>query len=110
MDDGAGGGKSLRMIVQAKTCEFSNTELLAKNALTVVALESPILEEGLDATGAFEERGFCGFEELLRAGKQGFARAEKLKLIADSFLGAWAGELCGLEFPRGKIDKSEANG
>ncbi len=42
MDDGAGGAKSLRMIVQTEAREFRDAELFAKDALSVVALKGPV--------------------------------------------------------------------
>src|SRR5690242_20576698 len=107
MDDGAGGGKSLRMIVQAKTGEFSNTELLAKNALAIVALESPIFEAGLDATGTFEQGSLCGFKKLLWAGEQSFARTEELEFVTESFVGARTRKFGGLKFACGQVHKRE---
>ena len=84
--------------------------MFAKDALAVVALESPVFEARLDASGAFEKRSFRGFEKLLRAGKQSFAGSEELEFIAKSFVGARARKFGGLEFAGGEIDKGKANG
>ena len=58
------------MIIETKPDEFSDAELFTKDALAVAALESPVFESGLDAAGAFQERGLCGLEELSRAREQ----------------------------------------
>src|ERR1051325_416467 len=97
------------MIVQAEAGEFGDTKLFAKDALAVVALESPVFEAGLDAARAFEKRSLGGFEKLFRAGKQSFAGSAKLEFIAKSFVGARARKFCGLKFTSGEIDECEAN-
>ena len=109
MNDGACSRKRLWVIVEAEAGQFRNAKLFAQDALTVVALEGPVFEAGLDSAGAFEKRSLSGFEQLLRPWKQSFARAEQLKLVAKGFVGARPGEFGSLEFAGGKIDESEAN-
>ena len=108
MNDGSGSGKGLRMSVEAEAGEFGHPELFAKNAFAVVALEGPVFEAGLDAAGAFEERGFRGFEQLRGTREQGFARAQKLEFVAQSFLRARPGKFRGLKFAGGEIHEREA--
>src|SRR5690349_22769351 len=110
MNDGAGRGEGLRMIVKAKACQLRHTKLFAKDTLAVVALKGPVFEARFDAAGSFQKRSLCGFKELLRAGEQSFTRAEKLQFIAQSFLGARAGKLRGLKLTGGKIDEGQADG
>jgi len=97
------------MIIEAKAGEFGDAKLLPENAFGIVALESPILEAGLDPACTFEEGSLRGFEELLRAGEKRFARVEQLEFVAESFVGSGAGKFGGLEFAGGKIDESEAD-
>src|SRR5207245_8022556 len=69
---------------------------------------SDLFEAGLDAAGAFEERGFRGFEQLRGTREQGFARAQKLEFVAQSFLRARPGKFRGLKFAGGEIHEREA--
>ena len=69
VDDRAGGGERLVMIVEAEAGEFGDAELFAEDAGGVVVLEDPVVEAGFDAAGAVEQGIFCGVEELLRAGE-----------------------------------------
>ena len=69
VNDGAGGGQRLRVLVEAETREFGNAKLFAKDAFGVVALEDPVFEAGFHATNTFQERCLCSFEKLLRPGK-----------------------------------------
>src|ERR1700687_2851411 len=109
VNDGGGAIQRLRVIVEAETREFGNAKLLAKNALGVVALKDPIFEAGFHATNAFQERCLCRFEKLLRPRKQSFPRAEQLKFVAKSVIGAGAGGFGSLKFTGGKINESEAD-
>ena len=96
------------MIVEPEASEFGDAELFAQDAVSVIVLEDPVIETGLDAAGAFEEGSFCGVEELRRAGKKSFAGAKKQEFVAKLFVGARAGEFGGLEFTSGEIDEGEA--
>src|ERR1700730_10279632 len=69
VNDGAGGSQGLRVLVEAKTREFGNAKLFAKDALGVVVLKNPILKTGFHGTHTFQERCLCRFEKLLRPGK-----------------------------------------
>src|SRR5262245_39937207 len=82
VDDSSSGRKSLRMVVEAETGEFSDAKLFAKDARSVVRLERPIFDAAFDTAGAIEQRSLRGFEELLRARKQRLSRVQKLKLFA----------------------------
>ena len=44
MNDGAGSGKRLRMIVEAEPRKFRHAELFAQDALAVVALKGPVFQ------------------------------------------------------------------
>ena len=105
VNDGAGGGERLVMVVEAEAGELGDAELFAENARGVVVLEDPVFEARFDAADAFGEGIFRGVEELLRAGKQRFARVQELEFVAEIFGGARAGKFGGLEFAGGEIDE-----
>ena len=73
VDDGAGGGEGLRMIVEAEAGEFGDTELFAEDALGVVGMEDPVFDAGFDAARAIESRfgvkvkGIVGADDASRA-------------------------------------------
>src|SRR5260370_34758001 len=110
VNDGAGRGHRLQMIVEAEAREFDDAKLFAQDALGIVALKDPSLDAGFHATQAFQKRSLGGFEKLLRPGKQSFPRAKQLQLVAKSVLSVGPGKLGGLKFTGGKIDKGEADG
>ena len=109
MDYGSGGGEGLRVIVEAEAGEFGDTELFAEDGFGVIGVEDPVFDARLDAAGAVEERGFRGFEKLLRAREESFAGANELQFISEGFLRARAGELRGLEFAGGEIYEGQAD-
>lgn len=57
VDDGASGGKCVRVIVEAEAGEFGYTELFAEDARGIVVLEGPIFDAAFDASGAIEKGG-----------------------------------------------------
>src|SRR6266404_1332713 len=97
------------MRIEAEAGEFGYAELFAEDAVSVIVLKNPIFEARFHAAGAVEQGSFRGFEKLLRAGQQRFARMQELQFVAEIFVGAWAGEFGGLEFARGEINVGEAN-
>jgi hypothetical protein len=98
VNNGAGGGEGLRMIVEAEAGEFGYAELFAEYAFGVIGVEDPVFDAGFDAAHAVEEGGFRGFEELLRAGEKSFAGTNELKFVSKGFLRVWTREFGGLEF------------
>ena len=92
------------MIVEAEAGKFGDAELFAEDAFGVIGVEDPVFDAGFYAAGAVEERGFGGFEELLRARKKRFARADELQFIAERLLRSGAGEFGSLEFTGREID------
>src|SRR3984957_8407120 len=110
MNDRAGGGKRLVMIVEAEAGQFGDTELFAQDARCVVVLENPIFEAGFDAANAVGQGILCGVEERLWAREQRFTRAEELKFITKIVSSARTCKLGGLEFSCRKINESQADG
>src|SRR5580698_4777824 len=97
MNDGAGSGERLRMIVKAKSGQLRDAELFAQNAFGVVALKDPVFEAALDPAGTIEQRSLRGFKKLLRTGKKRFSRMKKLQLVAHRLVGIRPGKFRGLE-------------
>src|SRR5258707_15101393 len=109
MDDGSGGGESVRMAVKAEAGEFGDAKLFFQNALRVIVLKSPVVDAAFDAAGSIEQGNFGGFEELWRARKESFAGVEGLQLIAEGFLWLGAGKFSALKFSGGKMEKGHVD-
>src|SRR5229473_8166791 len=102
MDDGAGGGESVRMAIEAEAAEFGDAELFFQNALGVVVLKSPVVDAAFDATSSIEQGNFSGFKELRRARKESFAGMEELQFVAKGFFRLRAGKFGALKFTGGE--------
>src|SRR5205814_4517722 len=110
VNDGPGSSHRLRVLVQAKACEFRNAKLFAQDALRVAPLKNPVFQARFHAANAFKERSLRRLEKLLWPGKQRLPGTQQLQFVAKVVVGARAGKFRGLEFTSGKIDKSQANG
>src|SRR5690349_7795512 len=110
VNDGAGSGQRLRMLVETETREFGDAKLFAQNALRVVPLKNPVFEARFHAANAFEERRLRCFEKLLWPGKQRLSGTQQLQFVAKIVVCARAGEFRGLKFTSGQINEGEADG
>src|SRR5207249_9975747 len=110
VNDSPGGSHRLRVIVEAKACEFCNAKLFAQYDLRVVPLKNPVFQARFHAADAFEKRSLRCLEKLLWPRKQRFPGTQQLQFVAKVVVCARAGEFRGLKFTSGKIDERQADG
>ena len=109
VNDGACGGESVHVVVEAEAGEFGDAKLFAEDARGVIVLESPIFDAAFDSASAVEERDFRGLEKLLRPRKERLARMQELEFFAKGFLGARAAKFRGLKFSGGEVNEGETD-
>src|SRR5438093_11017704 len=110
VNDSPGGSHRLRVIVEAKACEFGNAKLFAQYALRVVPLKNPVFQARFHAADAFEKRSLRCLEKLLWPRKQCLPGTQQLQFVAKVVVCARAGEFRGLKFAGGQINERKADG
>ena len=109
MDQRSGGGRCLRVPVEAESIETGYAEMLFEQARGVTCLENPIVEARFHAAEAVHFiRGGNG-EQRDRLGEQDFARAQDAEFVAQTRVCLFACKFGGAKFAGGEVDVGEAN-